>query len=37
MAERIKQHLHKDNSVVSKKSIFNYCLSFSRYREGEFV
>jgi hypothetical protein len=37
LAERVKQHLHKDNSVVSRKSIFNYCLSFSRYREGEFV
>ena len=37
LGERIKQHLNKDNSVVSKKSVFNYCLTFNRYREGEFV
>jgi hypothetical protein len=36
-SDRVKQYMHKDNSVCSKKSIFNYCLSFNKYREGEFL
>ena len=35
--EKVKSLMHKDNSVMGKKSIFNFHLNFSKYREGEFL
>lgn len=36
LADKVRDHLNKDNSVSSKKNPFNFWINFNKYKEGEF-